>query len=589
MTILKSRLFLKIIFSYFIVLLVVLLAVDFFMAWRLHDNYVGQEKNRLESMVQILALNFPQATAPPALQAWVLESSQVQGVRITVIDSGGKVLAENQADRETMNDHSNRPEFQEAMQQGKGSSIRYSRTLQKMELYFAWRLYRPGRGALILRSAIPLQDISEGFRPTQRELALISIFPFLLALLLGYFFAHSLMRRVAEIRDFSANIAQGNLNARVKGGANDELKGLADSLNATADVMQRNVRELQEEKNRSQAILEGMHAGVMATNAEGYITLINPALSRILQLNPQEQVGKKVLEVVRNVELKGVLDRVLAEFKEVAATIEIVLTTKRTFAVVAVPLFHQNATLAGVVVVLHDISRIVELENIRKDFVANLSHELRTPLTSIRGFAETLLDGALEDKKNNRRFVEIIKNHAIRLCNLANDLLTLASLESESIRLRYDMLEWESLFAEIVEETKPIREQKNQSVTLSIRPELPAVKGDRERLRQVLANLLDNAFKFTPKGGQIALQVASSPDGQSVEVHVTDNGMGIPSQDLPRIFERFYRVDKARSRELGGTGLGLAIVRHLIEAHKGKVGVSSQLGKGSDFYFTLPV
>lgn len=589
MGIFKSRLFIKILLSYVALLLVFLLIVDYFVSQRAHGNYTAEERKRLESVAQVLAASLPSSQEMRVLQPWAAENGKIASVRVTVVDGAGKVLADNQSDPAAMNNHSNRPEIIDAFQSGSGSSIRYSRTLGKNELYFACRVAKPGWQGIVLRLAIPLQDISEGFRPTQRELVLISCFPFLLAAILGYLFARSLTKRVAEIRNFSADMAQGNLSARVHITSNDELGSLASSLNATADAMQQYVRELQEEKNRSQAILEGMQAGVLATNAEGRITLINPALLKILELKGADYLGKRVLEIIRNAELKGILDRALMGQKEVTATIEITLSTKRTFAVVVVPLFHPNSTLSGVVAVLHDISRIVELENIRKDFVANLSHELRTPLTSIRGFAETLLDGALADRKNNRRFVEIIKNHANRLTDLTNDLLTLASLESEKIRLKLEPVEWGVLMEEVKEEAKPLWTPRRQQISIEATQDLPASQGDRERLRHVLVNLLDNAIKFTSEEGKISLRAALAADQAAVEVHVTDNGPGIPSQDLPRIFERFYRVDKARSRELGGTGLGLSIVKHLVELHRGKVGVTSQLGEGSDFYFVIPL
>jgi two-component system, OmpR family, phosphate regulon sensor histidine kinase PhoR len=332
-----------------------------------------------------------------------------------------------------------------------------------------------------------------------------------------------------------------------------------------------------------------MRAGVLVIDNEGRITLLNPVLGRILQADLKESLGKKLIEVVRNAELKAILDRVLTDKKEATGTVEMSLGTRRSFEVVAVPLGDAGPTSGGVVAVLHDITRLKELENIRKDFVANVSHELRTPLTSIRGFAETLLDGALEDRNNNRRFVEIIKSHALRLSDLTMDLLTLATLESESFQLMPETIDLEAMVHEVVESFRPLRLTKRQELEPLIEPGLPPVKADRDRIRQVLINLLDNAVKFTPEEGRISLEVRLNAERTGVELHVKDHGIGIPSSDLPRIFERFYRVDKARSREQGGTGLGLAIVKHIVEAHRGQVSVRSTLGQGSDFCVTLPL
>ena len=441
----------------------------------------------------------------------------------------------------------------------------------------------------VLRLALPLQEISQGFRSAQQGLLLIWIFLFLLALGLGYLFTRSLTGRIESIRKFSEKVAHGNLDARVKEVATDELGSLAESLNATADELQGTIDALREEKNRVAAILEGMRAGVLAIDSEGRITLMNPVLGRILQADLKESLSKKVTEVVRNAELKGILDRVLADKKEATAVVDMAVGTRRSFEVVAVPLGEAGLASGGVVAVLHDITRLKELENIRKDFVANVSHELRTPLTSIRGFAETLLDGALEDRNNNRRFVEIIKSHALRLSDLTMDLLTLATLESESFQLKPEKIDLPALVHEVLESFRPVALIKRHELEAVIEAGLPPVKADRDRIRQVLINLLDNAAKFTHEEGKISLEVRLNTERTGVELHVKDRGIGIPPSDLPRIFERFYRVDKARSREQGGTGLGLAIVKHIVEAHRGLVSVESTMGQGSDFCVTLPL
>lgn len=589
MAILKSRLFFKMMISYMVLLLAVLVIVYLYMAHRVHENYIGLERERLLTAAQVLSRVMPGEPSMAALQSWAEVFGNQTGFRITVIEPSGRVLADNQGTPAQMDNHSNRPEVREAWAQGTGSSVRFSRTLGKNELYLAYRLTSPVGTPLVLRVALPLQEISQGLRAAQQGVLLISLFLFLLALALGYFFTRSLTNRIQSIQKFSENVALGNLDARVKEVTADELGSLAESLNATANVLQRTIDELREERNRVAAILEGMRAGVLATDAEGRVTLMNPVLARILQVDLKASLGHKVIEIVRNAELKAIFDRVLAEKKEVTATVEMVLTTTRSFDVVAVPLSEAAERPGGVVAVLHDITRLKELENIRRDFVANVSHELRTPLTSIRGFAETLLEGALEDRKNNRRFVEIIKSHAIRLSDLTMDLLTLATLESESFQLNHEQIEVSSLVHDVVESIRPIAQRKRQEITTRIAEGLPPVRADRGRLRQVLINLLDNAVKFTPDEGKISLEVFLAPQGAGMTVQVRDSGIGIPPSDLPRIFERFYRVDKARSREQGGTGLGLAIVKHIVEAHRGRIEVKSHLGQGSEFCFTLPL
>ncbi len=589
MSLYKSRLFIKIMVSYVVLLVAVLLVVDFAMSRKLHGNYVAQEKSRLSSLALILGDDLKNLSDTGQIRTWINREGNILGCRLTLIQADGVVLADNESNPAVMDNHSNRPEIKEALASGTGASIRFSHTLGKNLLYVAYRVVHPTHSTVALRLALPLQEISDGFRPTQREMILISFLPFLLAVGLGSLLARSLISRISEIQSFSESIAHGKLGARIRWKTPDELGRLAQSLNETATAMEGHIRELREERNRSNAILEGMQAGVLAVDSHGRITLMNPALSRQLGIPPQQSLGKHVLEVVRHANLKEMVDSVLKTHEERTAVLEINLSNRQTFSVVAVPFREPGEKSDGAVAVFHDISRLVELENIRKDFVANLSHELRTPLTSIRGFSETLLDGALDDRKNNRRFVEIIRNHAIRLTNLTNDLLTLASLESEQIRLQPEILGLKKLVEETVESTRVTWEQKTLGISIQIDPGLPALKADREKLQQVLVNLLDNAIKFTPDDGQITLSTAPAENGSSLEFHIRDTGIGIPSQDLSRIFERFYRVDKARSRELGGTGLGLAIVKHIIEAHGGRVGVKSQLGHGSDFWFVLPI
>jgi two-component system phosphate regulon sensor histidine kinase PhoR len=587
MAILKSRLFLKIMVSYVVLLLAVLAATYLYIAYRVHDNYIYLERQRLLTAAKILARGLPTDLSMAGLQPWSEALGLQTGLRITVIAADGRVLADNQGNPAAMDNHAGRPEVQEARRTGTGVSVRFSHTLEKNELYLAYRL--EGLSGPVLRVALPLQEISQGFRSAQQGLLLIWIFLFLLALGLGYLFTRSLTGRIESIRKFSEKVAHGNLDARVKEVASDELGSLAESLNTTADELQGTIDALREEKNRVAAILEGMRAGVLAIDSQGRITLMNPVLGRILQADLKESLSRKVTEVVRNTELKGILDRVLAEKKEATAVVDMAVGTRRSFEVVAVPLGEAGLASGGVVAVLHDITRLKELENIRKDFVANVSHELRTPLTSIRGFAETLLDGALEDKNNNRRFVEIIKSHALRLSDLTMDLLTLATLESESFQLKPERIDLPVLVHEVLESFRPVALIKRHELEAVIEAGLPPVKADRDRIRQVLTNLLDNAAKFTQEEGKISLEVRLNTERTGVELHVKDRGIGIPPSDLPRIFERFYRVDKARSREQGGTGLGLAIVKHIVEAHRGRVSVESTMGQGSDFCVTLPL
>ena len=404
MAIIKSRLFFKIMASYVTLLLGMMLAVLTTVTVRIHENYLQFERSRLQSMALILAGSLPKPSSPSTLQSWSAEYGQRTGFRITLIDAQGIVLADNQGIPEQMDNHLNRPEVRTAFQLGTGHSIRFSHTLKKNELYVASVVSGANQAPIALRLALPLQEVTEGYRAARQDLFLISFFFFLIAVCLGYLSARTLTNRIEKIRQFAEDIKTGNLDARIHVDASDELGRLANALNATATKLQDMIVELGSEKQTITAILEGMQAGVLATDLDGRVTLMNPALERILGIDEKTSLGKKVIEVVRNAELKGIFDKALRERKEIVSTIDITLNNTQSFEVVAVPLSDSNQENGGVVTVLHDITRQKELETVRRDFVANVSHELQTPLTAIRGFAETLLDGALKDEASQPAF-----------------------------------------------------------------------------------------------------------------------------------------------------------------------------------------
>lgn len=335
------------------------------------------------------------------------------------------------------------------------------------------------------------------------------------------------------------------------------------------------------------AILSSMVEGVLVVDKKGAIILMNPSLKKdfLVEMDP---VGKKPLEVIRNVALQDLVENVLSSSQPRVVSQEIILVVpqERFFMVNSVPIL-RDSEMEGAVLVFHDISELKRLERIRQDFVANVSHELRTPLSSIKGYAETLLEGALEDKNNARDFVGIIHRDSERLSKLIDDILDLSKIESGKMRMSFGPVD----LGEVARRTLSILENqakaKNISIQLNMPEGLPFVRADETRLIQVLMNLTDNAIKYTPEGGRVAIVV--SAEGGFVRVDVTDTGIGIPEKDLPRIFERFYRVDKARSREMGGTGLGLSIVKHIVSAHDGQVWVASNPGQGSTFSFTTPI
>ncbi|MEK6728018.1 MAG: ATP-binding protein [Candidatus Omnitrophota bacterium] len=344
------------------------------------------------------------------------------------------------------------------------------------------------------------------------------------------------------------------------------------------------VAQLKVENSATQAILGSMIEGVIAVDKDTKIISINPAIEEIFKVKKEEAEGRFLLEAIRNNDIAELINLCLQNKALISKELILVWPVQSIFQVNASPLF-ENDAVSGCVVVIHDITEIRRLERMRSDFVANVSHELKTPLTSIKGFVETLLEGALEDKENSRNFLSIIQDQAERLNNLINDLLELSHIESKEVSLKLGDLYLCKLFEAVVFGFKSKIKKKNIEIKNEL-ADTAIIKADKEKIEQVVINLIDNAIKFNKENGSI--RIFSEDSGDRIKIIVEDSGAGIPEKDIPRIFERFYRVDKARSRELGGTGLGLSIVKNIIELHGGSVGVESTEGLGTKLFFLLP-
>jgi two-component system phosphate regulon sensor histidine kinase PhoR len=406
----------------------------------------------------------------------------------------------------------------------------------------------------------------------------------LVALIVAYFFSRSMTRRISSLRAFAEGLVDARVSGSLSADAEDELGALARSLDRTATQLRELVDNLSLESARREAILAAMVEGVLAVDNELRVTFCNQSFARVVGVSGEIPQRLPLLELVRDPELLDMLTHVLVSGQSIKRRLELASAVGRTFEVQAAPL--SASAHRGAIAILYDITDLERLERVRKDFVANVSHELRTPLTAIRGYAETLLEGALEDQENNRRFLEIIKAHAIRLNNIASDLLILSELESGKPPAEPERVSVRAALETALHTVES--EAKLRSVAVHAdKREDAEVMGDKVRLEQALINLLDNAVKFNRPGGEVHVEVVRVDEAQ-VRIAVTDSGIGIPSDDLSRIFERFYRVDKARSREMGGTGLGLSIVKHVVERMGGAVSAESQLGRGSTFTVLLP-
>ncbi|MGB7572666.1 MAG: ATP-binding protein [Thermodesulfobacteriota bacterium] len=411
---------------------------------------------------------------------------------------------------------------------------------------------------------------------------------FLITLSLAYIFSKVLTQPIQRMRKMTRRLATGGLEREIQIYSNDEWGELAKAVDEMRIRLREKIEGVSRERDYLKTILKGMVEGVLVVDERGRILMVNDALRKILSLS-SEIVDKAPLEAVRNAELEEAIREAVQEGKNSAFELTFPLSGGKTIEVNVVgisPSPKEGEKIKGAIAVFHDISRLKELEKIRQDFVANVSHELRTPLTTIKGYTETLLDGALKEAVAPQ-FLQVIQKHADRLTKIVEDLLALSKIESKEFYLKVDRLPLSELIDDVSDFVKEAAEKKKISISRSIIPSSLEVMGDRSYLEQVFINLLDNAIKYTPEGGEISIS-AFENERREIQVLIQDNGMGIPKEDLSRIFERFYRVDKGRSQELGGTGLGLSIVKHIIQAHGGKVWVESQPGKGSTFYFTLP-
>ena len=588
----QRKFFWKLALTFLALLLSVLLAVDFLAERALRTNYENDGYQHLKSVARLMRLQpLPLTSAAPqtpeeiaALNTWVAANA-VSGVRLTIISGDGRVLADSQSETATMESHAQRPEVQEALQNGEGHAVRQSISTHAELLYYAVRENLPGNIPVVVRLALPMANFRGPLWIFRRSLWLWSLLIFVLAGAVALLMSRSYTERIENLREFSRRVAEGDFRPLPPDGRGDSLEALGVSLNQTASRLDRTIRTLTEERNLSAAILGSMVEGVAVVNGAERLAFANPGFASILGLDVPPVAGSSLLEVVRQTELIEAVRRVLAGEPRVEA--EIATGTLRQHFFAATVAAVRAGETSGAVIVLHDITELRKLERIRRDFVANVSHEFRTPLTAIQGFAETLIGGAIDDPQNRGRFLGIILEHSRRLARLTEDLLKLSQMDAERLELEIRPVSVSQLVESCYETSQRRALEKDLGLSLNVPSQLPEVAADARRIQEVLQNLLDNAIQYTLPGGKIVLSAELRND--EVVFTVADTGIGIPRADQPRIFERFYRVDVARSREAGGTGLGLSIAKHLVEAHSGRIWVDSEVGVGSKFHFAIPV
>jgi two-component system, OmpR family, phosphate regulon sensor histidine kinase PhoR len=506
------------------------------------------------------------------------------GARVTIIRADGLVLGDSEVtvtDVPRMDNHGTRAEVLDALASGQGTSERVSATLGQPMLYVAVRFERDGVVAGVARVAEPLSEVDAAKGDMRRLIWLGSAVALALALVLSNAVAKRMSAAVGELTGAARRMAEGDLQVRTRLSGQDELSELGRALDRLAGSLATTLGELRAERDLQKRILEAMHEGVVVVDRDGRIVLVNPALRSTLLLGT-DAVGKLLIETMRHADLATLVDRARESPDDPPLEIELPGLKPRRMLVQAAPLPGDDQ---GLLLVFVDVTELRRLESLRRDFVANASHELRTPIAAVRSATETLQGGALGDPAAASRFLDIIERNAQRLQSLVEDMLELSKLESNEFKLKRERVELQRVVPIVLALFRERAEKKGVRLAAELAPNLPAVEGDWRALEHVLSNLVDNAVKYCPSGSRILVSAAGADS--RVNLMVSDNGPGIPAEHLPRVFERFYRVDAGRSRELGGTGLGLSIVKHMVDTMRGRVSVESALGRGSTFTVSL--
>lgn len=515
--------------------------------------------------------------------------------RVTYIRADGKVLGDSNEHPSEMDNHLHREEIDQAAKQGIGSVVRFSDTIRQNMMYVAVSVKgASGQTEGYLRMAMSLQQIEGTVRQLWLFLLIGLLILFLLSGLICYRIARGITRPIERITRVARQMANQQYAARVPEAGNDEVGELARTINRMAENLQIQMQHIRENEYRLQGVLENMVSGVMMVDQRGTITLVNRSAEDILGYSSHELLNKSYLDAGFQLEFTALLADAIETHTRVREELMLHFPQEQILEVHVSPIVQGDGQRKGVLVVLHDITAVRRLERIRSEFVANVSHELKTPVAAVKGFAETLMAGALEDKEMVRSFLQIIYDESDRLNRLIGDILELSKIESKRIPLQFSPVDVESIVENSIQMMKAEAEKKHITLESCVENEL-YIEADEDRLRQILINLLSNGISYTPEGGRVSIGVEfvpsldDNPDNERMRIRISDTGIGIPEKDLPRIFERFYRVDKARSRSSGGTGLGLSIVKHLTELHHGTISVESEAGKGTTFNIELPV
>ncbi|ASA20331.1 two-component system histidine kinase PnpS [Paenibacillus donghaensis] len=572
-----------------------MIGAGFTMAQLFRDSHINALEENMSREINLLSgtLDFVDMEAPEAVAYYTQQAEHIAKLtdsRITFITKAGRVIGDSEKNPLEMDNHSTREEEILAAEDGVGRSIRYSDTLDRKMLYVAGAVSSDQGFDGYIRLSMGLDAVSEGLNRAWLYMAGVLVLLFMAATLVSYKVASSMTSPLEQITRVARRITDLDYDARVPMRRKDEVGQLATAINAMADSLQDQLKTIRDNEDLLQSVLDNMTGGILMINAEEKIALVNRATEKMLDISNSEVAGHSYRELKRHYELTRLVEEGVSNKQPIHEERTIYNPGERIIRLDAVPMM-QDDSYRGMLFLLQEVTEIRRLEKMRSEFVANVSHELKTPVAAVKGFAETLLGGGVTDEKTARSFLQIIYDENERLNRLIGDILELSKIESKRVQLDCSPVHLIDFFDSVLGTISKVAEKKNISLSAEV-PEELFIEGDEDKLRQIFMNLLSNAINYTHEGGSVKVSVINrvKPDGtETVVFTVSDTGMGIPRKDLPRIFERFYRVDKARSRSSGGTGLGLSIVKHLVELHRGAISVQSELGIGSSFILELPL
>jgi len=579
----RKKLLYQLFSSYLTIIVISVVILVWFTNRSLQDFYYQQKSIDLKARAILVQYDITaEALENPARLAAICRNlGETTQTRITIISPDGRVLADSHEDPSLMDNHGDRPEIISAFNGETGTALRYSHTLEQKMMYLAIPV-KIGGQKVIVRTSLPVTTLQATISEMRIKLILGGLVIVLFAALISFLLSKRIARPLETMKQGAERFAKGELNFKLPVPNTEEIGTLAESLNLMARQLDERIKTIVNQRNEQEAVFSSMVEGVIAVDQEERILSMNLAAAKLFRIDRENVVGKPIHEVLRNSELIQTIRAVLKNGTVSESEITLSIERERYLQITGTVLKSGGGERIGAVIVLEDITRIRQLENIRKEFVANVSHELKTPITSIKGFVETLREGAVKNPQEAAQFLDIIEKHTNRLNAIINDLLELSRIEQkeDSGDIAMTMMPVADILQRAAEDCQSQATRKGVLLRVSCSQDLKAPM-NAPLIEQAIVNLIDNAIKFSDSGREVL--ISARRDGNQVVISVQDFGPGIAPEHFDRLFERFYRVDRARSRKLGGTGLGLAIVKHIAQVHGGDVSVSSKIGEGSIF------